>query len=48
MTYKKPRRIFEGSGVVNPEESYYVPLENERSGDRPEFSCPGRGKKEEE
>ncbi len=28
MTYKKPRRIFEGSGVVNPEESYYVPLEN--------------------
>jgi len=26
--YRKPKRIFEGSGLVNPEESYYVPLEN--------------------
>jgi hypothetical protein len=26
--YKKPKRIFEGSGEVNVEESYYVPLEN--------------------
>ena len=28
MTYKKPIRMFEDSGVVNPEQSYYVPLEN--------------------
>jgi hypothetical protein len=28
MTYKKPKRIFERSGEVNAEESYYVPLEN--------------------
>ncbi|UCH92585.1 MAG: AAA-like domain-containing protein [Candidatus Aminicenantes bacterium] len=28
MTYKKPKRIFERSGEVNVEESYYVPLEN--------------------
>jgi hypothetical protein len=27
-TYRKPLRIFEGAGLVNPEESYYVPLEN--------------------
>ena len=27
-TYKKPKRIFEGSGEVNAEESYYVVLEN--------------------
>lgn len=26
--YRKPVRIFEGAGYVNPEESYYVPLEN--------------------
>jgi len=26
--YRKPVRIFEKSGVVNPEMSYYVPLEN--------------------
>jgi len=28
MTYNKPKRMFEYSGVVNPKESYYVPLEN--------------------
>ena len=28
MKYKKPIRMFEDSGFVNPEESYYVPLEN--------------------
>jgi hypothetical protein len=28
MKYKKPIRMFEDTGVVNPEESYYVPLEN--------------------
>jgi ABC-type multidrug transport system ATPase subunit len=28
MNYRKPKRIFEKSGSVNPEESYYVPLEN--------------------
>lgn len=28
MIYKKPKRIFEDSGTVNPEESYYVPLDN--------------------
>ncbi len=28
MKYIKPTRMFEGSGVVDPEESYYVPLEN--------------------
>lgn len=27
-TYKRPRRFFEKSGVVDPEVSYYVPLEN--------------------
>jgi hypothetical protein len=27
-TYKKPKRIFEASGEVKVEESYYVPLEN--------------------
>ncbi len=27
-TYRKPKRIFEKSGAVNPEASYYVPLEN--------------------
>jgi hypothetical protein len=26
--YRKPRRIFEDSGTVNPEEAYYVPLDN--------------------
>ncbi|HLP45612.1 MAG TPA: AAA-like domain-containing protein, partial [Candidatus Kapabacteria bacterium] len=26
--YRKPVRIFENSGMVNPEESYYVPLDN--------------------
>jgi hypothetical protein len=28
MIYIKPKRIFEGSGLVKPEESYYVPIEN--------------------
>ena len=28
MIYRKPKRIFEKSGAVNPEASYYVPLEN--------------------
>ena len=28
ITYKKPKRIFEASGEVKVEESYYVPLEN--------------------
>jgi hypothetical protein len=28
MKYRKPRRTFEDSGSVNPEQSYYVPLEN--------------------
>ena len=26
--YQKPKRFFEDSGTVNPEEAYYVPLEN--------------------
>jgi ABC-type lipoprotein export system ATPase subunit len=28
VSYRKPRRIFEKSGTVYPEKSYYVPLEN--------------------
>ena len=28
MNYKKPKRYFEKSGVVDPDASYYVPLEN--------------------
>ncbi|MCP4148893.1 MAG: hypothetical protein GY757_14195 [bacterium] len=28
MTYRKPKRFFEDSGNVDPEESYYVPLDN--------------------
>jgi len=28
MIYQKPKRTFEKSGTVNPEVSYYVPLEN--------------------
>lgn len=28
MSYRKPERTFEKSGAVNPESSYYVPLEN--------------------
>jgi hypothetical protein len=28
MKYRKPKRIFEDAGSVNPEQSYYVPLEN--------------------
>jgi hypothetical protein len=28
MAYQKPKRIFEDSGLVNPEEAYYVPLDN--------------------
>ncbi|UCH92385.1 MAG: AAA-like domain-containing protein [Candidatus Aminicenantes bacterium] len=28
MIYRKPKLIFEDSGSVNPEESYYVPLDN--------------------
>jgi hypothetical protein len=27
-TYRQPVRIFEGAGLVNPKESYYVPLDN--------------------
>jgi hypothetical protein len=27
-TYRKPKRIFEDSGTVNPEDAYYVPLDN--------------------
>jgi hypothetical protein len=27
-TYRKPKRFFEKSGVVDPEMSYYVPLDN--------------------
>jgi hypothetical protein len=26
--YQKPKRFFEDPGTVNPEEAYYVPLEN--------------------
>ena len=26
--YQKPKRMFENSGTVNPQTSYYVPLEN--------------------
>jgi ABC-type cobalamin/Fe3+-siderophores transport system ATPase subunit len=28
MNYRKPKRIFEDSGNVNPEEAYYVKLDN--------------------
>jgi hypothetical protein len=28
MIYRKPERFFENSGTVDPEESYYVPLDN--------------------
>lgn len=28
MIFKKPKRIFEDSGTVKPEEAYYVPLDN--------------------
>ncbi|MCP4146999.1 MAG: hypothetical protein GY757_04540 [bacterium] len=28
MTYKKPERFFEDSGIVDPQAAYYVPLEN--------------------
>lgn len=28
MTYQKPKRLFESTGTVNPEASYYVPLDN--------------------
>jgi hypothetical protein len=28
VTYQKPKRTFEKSGTVNPESSFYVPLEN--------------------
>jgi predicted AAA+ superfamily ATPase len=28
MNYRKPKRIFEDSGTVNPEEAYYVTLDN--------------------
>ena len=34
MTYKKPKRTFEKSGTVNPEVSYYVPLENVVNSDK--------------
>ncbi|MCP5104924.1 MAG: hypothetical protein GY950_16175, partial [bacterium] len=26
--YQKPKQIFENSGYVNPQEAYYIPLEN--------------------
>jgi hypothetical protein len=28
MIYRKPKRMFENSGTVNPDEAYYVPLDN--------------------
>jgi hypothetical protein len=28
MRYRRPKRFFEDSGTVNPEESFYVPLDN--------------------
>jgi hypothetical protein len=28
MAYRKPKRMFEKSGTVDPASSYYVPLEN--------------------
>jgi len=28
MSYKKPKRFFEKSGIVDPRSSYYVQLEN--------------------
>jgi hypothetical protein len=34
IVYKKPKRTFEKSGAVNPESSYYVPLENVVNSDR--------------
>jgi hypothetical protein len=35
--YKKPKRIFKGSGEVNVEESYYVPLENVTNTNKQEY-----------
>ncbi|UCH92436.1 MAG: ATP-binding protein [Candidatus Aminicenantes bacterium] len=34
MIYQKPKRTFEKSGSVNPESSYYVPLENVVNSDK--------------
>ncbi len=34
MNYKKPKRTFEKSGMVSPERSYFVPLENVTNTDR--------------
>ncbi len=34
MIYRKPKRTFEKSGVVNPESSYYVSLENVVNSDK--------------
>lgn len=34
MIYRKPKRTFEKSGSVNPEASYYVPLENVVNSDK--------------
>jgi predicted AAA+ superfamily ATPase len=34
MIYRKPKRTFEKSGSVNPESSYYVPLENVANSDK--------------
>ncbi len=28
MSYRKPKRIFESAGIVNPNSAYYVPLDN--------------------
>ena len=36
-TYRKPRRFFEKSGVVDPEISYYVPLKNVVNRDKQEI-----------
>ena len=33
-TYRKPKRVFEKSGLVVPEMSYYVPLENVVNADK--------------
>ncbi|MCP4215010.1 MAG: ATP-binding protein [bacterium] len=34
MNYRKPKRIFEKFGAVNPETSFYVPLENVSNSDK--------------
>jgi len=37
MNYKKPKRYFEKSGVVDPKASYYVSMENVTNMDKPEI-----------